>query len=90
MNHRPITRRDFVRSIGGTAGAALFFLDSPAPGQTPAAKGPPGTALAFGTPVIASPWTQIIEYPTRLNDFCLFRDRQDAWHCIGIHKPEKD
>jgi len=38
----------------------------------------------FPTPVIASPWMRIVEYPTRLNDFCLFQDHQDTWHCIGI------
>ena len=86
MNHRPITRRDFDRD---TAGAALVLLGSPASGQTPAAKGLLDAASALRTPVIASPWTRIVEYPTGLNDFCLFRDRQDTWHCIGI-KPEKD
>ena len=84
MNPRQSTRRDFVRTAAGAAGAALVLSGSPVSGQTPAAKGPVDTASAFRTPVIASPWTRIVEYPTRLNDFCLFRDRQDTWHCIGI------
>ena len=84
MNHRPITRRDFVRGTAGVAGATLVLLGSPAPGQTPTAKGLLDATSALRTPVIASPWTRIVEYPTGLNDFCLFRDRQDTWHCIGI------
>ncbi len=86
-HHQPVTRRDFICGTAGAAGAGLLLLGNPAPGQTPAAKGLPGTALVFRTPVIASPWGRIVEYPTRLNDFCLFRDRQDTWHCIGIIGP---
>lgn len=38
-----------------------------------------------GTPQTISDWFRIVEYPSQhLNDFCLFRDRQGAWHAIGI------
>ena len=37
------------------------------------------------TPVIASDWTRIVEYPdNHLNDFCMFRDLAGTWHCTGI------
>ncbi len=83
-DYRPITRRVFVRGTARAASAGLLLLSNPARGQTPAAQRHVGTALALRTPVVASPWTRIVEYPTRLNAFCLFRDRHDTWHCIGI------
>ena len=63
MNHRPLTRRDFVHGIAGAAGATLVLLGSPTSGQTPAAKELLGTTLELRTPFIASPWTRIVEYP---------------------------
>lgn len=83
MNHPTLTRRDFVHKAAGAA-AAPVLLGKLARGQAPEIKGRLGTAPAYRTPVIASPWTRIVEYPTRLNDFCLFRDGRDTWHCIGI------
>ena len=77
-----ITRRDFVRTA--SAGAGLIFPGNHALSQTPAAERQSGGRPAFLTPRVTLPWTRIVEYPTRLNDFCLFRDRQDMWHCIGI------
>jgi len=37
------------------------------------------------TPVIASEWVRIVEYPGHhLNDFCMFRDGRGRWHAVGI------
>jgi len=63
MNHRPITRRDFVCGTAGAAGAALVLQGSPTSGQTPAAKEPLGVTSELLTPLIASPWTRIVEHP---------------------------
>ena len=36
-------------------------------------------------PRIVSPWTTIVNDPRHhLNDFCLFKDHQQTWHCMGI------
>lgn len=36
-------------------------------------------------PVIVSPWTRAIAYPSNhLNDFCIFNGPDNRWHAIGI------
>ncbi len=36
-------------------------------------------------PVIGSEWKRIVYYPSNhLNDFCIIRDKDGLWHCIGI------
>jgi hypothetical protein len=80
-------------NYSGSLSAGLLLLgivtSAPVHGGSVGEKAPyagrAGSTSGPLTPVIASKWFRIVEYPdSHLNDFCLFRDRRGTWHAIGI------
>lgn len=58
----------------------LWLNQGPAP-----AAGPAPAPDGRHRPVLDGPWRSIVEYPGHwLNDFAIFRARDDRWHAIGI------
>jgi hypothetical protein len=80
-----VQRRDFLRACAAAAGFTKWGTALAATQSQPASRPAPSRPPARRTPVVASPWRRIIEYPEHhLNDFCLFQDAKDLWHAIGI------